>query len=241
MYQHRTKDDYSSVLLCKTLPAIPNELWGVLLFVISNADIMAGYAEGTPGDVHPAVAGQELVGVGICYQEIDQALELSRVLRANVGSLAKEVLRPADTANQGVDARVAEAGVDEDGTADGLAGGLQQVPTAVHKAGHLLDRRNVSRVLAEVAELCQRKVWGQTDVVHHTAAPMHAVVVNAVRAAVAAATIILRRTSQMLFFFIIVVFFKMLINRVNCVCFIVLDYLLNTLQRYEKFLNYPNF
>ena len=128
------------------------------------------------------------------------------------------MLRVADTANQGVDARVAEAGVDEDGTADGLAGGLQQVPTAVHKAGHLLDRRNVSRVLAEVAELCQRKVWGQTDVVHHTAAPMHAVVVNAVRAAVAAATIILRRTSQMLFFFIIVVFFKMLINRVNCVC-----------------------
>ena len=35
--------------------------------------------------------------------------------------------------------------------------------------------------------------------------------------------------------------FKVLINRVNCVCFMVLDYLLNTLQRYEKFLNYPNF
>ena len=168
-------------------------------------------------------------------------MELLRVLGANVSSLAKEVLRAFDTTNECVDARVAEAGVDEDGTADGLAGGLQQVPTAVHKAGHLLDRRNVSRVLAEVAELCQRKVWGQTDVVHHTAAPMHAVVVNAVRAAVAAATIILRRTSQMLFFFIIVVFFKMLINRVNCVCFMVLDYLLNTLQRYEKFLNYPNF
>ena len=151
------------------------------------------------------------------------------------------MLRPADTANQGIDARIAETGVDDDGTADGLAGGLQQVPTAVHKAGHLLDRRNVSRVLAEVAELCQRKVWGQTDVVHHTAAPMHAVVVNAVRAAVAAATIILRRTSQMLFFFIIVVFFKMLINRVNCVCIMVLDYLSTTLQSYEKILRYASF
>ena len=168
-------------------------------------------------------------------------MELLRVLGANVSSLAKEVLRAFDTTNECVDARIAKAGVDDDGASDGLAGRFQQVLTAVHKAGHLLDRRNVSRVLAEVAELCQRKVWGQTDVVHHTAAPMHAVVVNAVRAAVAAATIILRRTSQMLFFFIIVVFFKMLINRVNCVCFMVLDYLLNTLQRYEKFLNYPNF
>jgi len=158
--------------------------------------------------VEPAVAGQELVGVGIRFQEIDQALELVRVLGTDVSGLAEQVLRVTDTANQGIDARIAETGVDEDGTADGLAGGLQQVPTAVHKAGHLLDRRNVSRVLAEVAELCQRKVWGQTDVVHHTAAPMHAVVVNAVRAAVAAATIILRRTSQMLFFFIIVVFLR---------------------------------
>lgn len=202
---------------------------------------MSRRSEGNPGDVHPAGAGQELVGVFTITEEFDQTLELSRVLGTDVGGLTLKVLRVADTTNEGVDARVAEAGVDEDGTADGLAGGLQQVPTAVHKAGHLLDRRNVSRVLAEVAELCQRKVWGQTDVVHHTAAPMHAVVVNAVRAAVAAATIILRRTSQMLFFFIIVVFFKMLINRVNFVCFMVLDYLLNTLQRYEKFLNYPNF
>ena len=140
-------------------------------------------------------------------EEVDQLLEPLRVLGANVGSLAQEVLRASDTTHEGIDARIAETGVDDDGTADGLAGGLQQVPTAVHKAGHLLDRRNVSRVLAEVAELCQRKVWGQTDVVHHTAAPMHAVVVNAVRAAVAAATIILKRTSQIVFLFIIVVCF----------------------------------
>ena len=87
MYQHRTKDDYSSVLLCKTLPAIPNELWGVLLFVISNADIMAGYAEGTPGDVHPSRASQELVGVFTITEEFDQTLELSRVLGTDVGGL----------------------------------------------------------------------------------------------------------------------------------------------------------
>ena len=191
--------------------------------------------------MEPARAGQELVGLGMSLEERDEALELLRVAGTDIGSAALKVLGVADTTDTAVDVGIAEAGVDDDGAADGLAGGLQQVPTAVHKAGHLLDRRNVSRVLAEVAELCQRKVWGQTDVVHHTAAPMHAVVVNAVRAAVAAATIILRRTSQMLFFFIIVVFFKMLINRVNCVCFMVLDYLLNTLQRYEKFLNYPNF
>lgn len=192
----------------RKFPAISLDFAGNFSFVIPNPNVVPGTGERSPGDVEPAVAGQELVGVGIRFQEIDQALELVRVLGTDVSGLAEQVLRVTDTANQGIDARIAETGVDEDGTADGLAGGLQQVPTAVHKAGHLLDRRNVSRVLAEVAELCQRKVWGQTDVVHHTAAPMHAVVVNAVRAAVAAATIILRRTSQMLFFFIIVVFLR---------------------------------
>lgn len=32
----------------------------------------------------------------------------------------------------------------------------------------------------------------------------------------------------------------MLINRVNCVCFMVLDYLSTTLQRYEKLPIYAN-
>jgi len=42
--------------------------------------------------VQPAVAGQELVGVRTGLQEFHQTLELFRVLRADVRSLAKKML-----------------------------------------------------------------------------------------------------------------------------------------------------
>ena len=110
--------------------------------------------------MEPARAGQELVGQGVGLQERDQALELLRVLGTNVGGLANEVLRVLDAANKGVDVGVAEAAVDDDGTADGLAGRLQQQAAAIDHVGHLLRRRNVGRVLAGVAELCQREMLG---------------------------------------------------------------------------------
>ena len=50
-----------------------------MLLVVPDADVVAGNAEGTPGDVEPAGAGQELVGQGVTTQEGDQALELLRV------------------------------------------------------------------------------------------------------------------------------------------------------------------
>lgn len=34
-------------------------------FVISDADVVAGWGEGVPGDVEPATAGEELLGQGI--------------------------------------------------------------------------------------------------------------------------------------------------------------------------------
>ena len=120
---------------------------------------MAGRTEGSPGDVEPAGAGQELVGIFTIAEERDQTVELGGVLGADVGSLANEVLRVPDTAHKGVDAGVAETGVDDDG-ADGLAGRLQQQAAAIDHVGHLLRRRNVGRVLAGVAELCQRKMLG---------------------------------------------------------------------------------
>ena len=110
--------------------------------------------------MEPARAGEELVGQGVGLQERDQALELLRVLGTNVGGLTEEVLGVLDTANKGVDARVAEAAGDDDGTADGLAGRLQQQAAAIDHVGHLLRRRNVGRVLAGVAELCQREMLG---------------------------------------------------------------------------------
>jgi hypothetical protein len=71
--------------------------------------------------VEPAVAGQELVGVLTGAKEVDKALELLGVARADVGSLAKKVLRILDATDEGVDAGRTEAGVDDDG-ADQKAG-----------------------------------------------------------------------------------------------------------------------
>ena len=52
---------------------------------------MAGLGEGTPGDVEPAAAGgQELVGVRMGAQEVDESLELLWVLGANVGSPSQQ-------------------------------------------------------------------------------------------------------------------------------------------------------
>ena len=58
-------------------------------------------------------------------------MELLRVLGADVGGLALHMLGVLDTTNAAVDLGIAEAGVDDDGTADGLASGLQQVTTTI--------------------------------------------------------------------------------------------------------------
>ncbi len=83
---------------------------------------MAGWGDGAPGDVEPPVAGEELVGQIVSLEEGHEALELLRVLGADVCGLAEEVLRVADTTHEGVNARVAEAGVDQDGTDDAASG-----------------------------------------------------------------------------------------------------------------------
>ena len=108
---------------------------------------MAGHGGGVPGDVKPGRAGQELVGVFTTAEERYQALELRRVPWADVGGAALKVLGVLDTAHEGVDTRIAEAGVDDDGTADGLAGGLQQLAATVGHVLHLLLGRDVVRVL----------------------------------------------------------------------------------------------
>ena len=100
----------------KNIPAIPSELRGLLLLVVAEADEVAGLAGGVPGDVEPAGAGEELVGVFTTAEERYQALELRRVPWADVGGLAEHVLGILDTANEGVDTLVAVAGVDEDWT-----------------------------------------------------------------------------------------------------------------------------
>jgi hypothetical protein len=90
-------------------------------------------------------------------EEIDQALELLRVLGADVGGLTEEVLRVTDTTHEGVDARVAETGVDEDGT-DHLSGGFQEHQAAVGHVRHVLHGGFIIGVFARVDEFFQRKV-----------------------------------------------------------------------------------
>ena len=135
----------------RVLPAIPSELWGVLLLVIPNPDIMSGRGEGIPRDVEPAVAGEELIGEFVSLEEIYEALELSRVARADVGSLAEQVLRVADTTHEGIDTRVAEAGVNKDGT-DHLSGRFQEHHAAVGHVRHVLHGGFVIRVFSHVDE-----------------------------------------------------------------------------------------
>ena len=53
---------------------------------------MARRGEGRPGDVEPAVAGEELVGALVRLQELHEAVELRRIAWTDVGSLAGEVL-----------------------------------------------------------------------------------------------------------------------------------------------------
>jgi len=53
---------------------------------------VAGLAGGVPGDVEPAGAGEELVGVFTTAEERDETLELLRVAGADVGGAALKVL-----------------------------------------------------------------------------------------------------------------------------------------------------
>ena len=68
------------------------QLRGLLLFVVPNPDEVAGLAGGVPGDVEPAGAGEELVGVFTTAEERDETLELLRVAGADVGGAALKVL-----------------------------------------------------------------------------------------------------------------------------------------------------
>ena len=107
--------------------------------------------------MEPAGGGQELVGVFTGAEEVHKFRELAGVLGANVGSLAKEVLRALDATDEGVDARVAVAGVDDDGT-DRLSGGFQQHQAAVGHIHHVLHGGGVVWVLLHVDKLAKSEV-----------------------------------------------------------------------------------
>ena len=76
---------------------------------------MAGRGEGVPGDVKPGGAGEELVGEVVVAEEVDKALELSRIFGTDVGGLAEKVLGVTDTADLAINSLVTEARIDDDG------------------------------------------------------------------------------------------------------------------------------
>lgn len=84
---------------------------------------MAGLGEGVPGKVEPTIAGEELIGKGVMAKKVDQAIELSRILGPDVGSLTDQVLRVAYTPYPAIDVLRAETGIDDD-RAHNLAGRL---------------------------------------------------------------------------------------------------------------------
>ena len=86
-----------------------------LCFIVPEADVVAGRGEGVPGDVKPGGAGEELVGEVVVAEEVDKALELSRIFGTDVGGLAEKVLGVTDTADLAINSLVTEARIDDDG------------------------------------------------------------------------------------------------------------------------------
>lgn len=138
--------------------------YALLLFVIPYLDVVPRCAEGVPRDVEPAGGGEQLVGVVAGAEIVDKALKLAGVLGANVGSLTKQMLRVLDATDEGIDARVAVAGVDEDG-ADQLASGLQEQQAAIGHVRHVLHGGLVVGVLAQIEELAKFEVGREPSVI----------------------------------------------------------------------------
>ena len=74
------------------------------------------------------------------------------------------MLRVLDAANESVDAAIAEAAVDEDGT-NYLSGRFQQHVAAIGHVRHILHSRFVVGVFVDVEELRQLKMKREPDVI----------------------------------------------------------------------------
>ena len=127
------------------------------LFVVAEADVVAGWGEGIPGEVEPDAGGEELVGEVVVAEEVDEALELSRIFGADVGSLADEVLRVLYAADLKIDGLITEARIDDDWPDDGSCR-LQQHQAAIGQIRHNLHRGNVLWVLLQIQKLAQKKM-----------------------------------------------------------------------------------
>ena len=93
-----------------------------LCFIVPNADIVAGWGEGTPGDVEPGGGGKELVGVLPFHEEIHERGELLGIFRADIGCLADKMLGVSHSANPMIDSLITEARINNNWPGDGSCG-----------------------------------------------------------------------------------------------------------------------
>ena len=114
--------------------------------------------------MEPAIADQQLVGIVAGAEEVHQALELARVLGADVGSLAEQVLRVADATHLAVVGLVPITRVDDDGS-HLAACGLQQILATVLQVKQHLRRWQVVGVLPQVEKFRQMKVRSELNVI----------------------------------------------------------------------------
>ena len=106
---------------------------------------MARLGERIPGEVEPGGAGKELVGEGVMTEEVDEAQELGRIFRTDVGSLAEKMLGVRYAPYPAIDGFISEARIDDDG-AHNMAGWFQKLMTAASQIRHDLHRGNVLRI-----------------------------------------------------------------------------------------------
>ena len=104
--------------------------------------------------MEPAGAGKKLVGVLPFLEEIYERVELRRVFRSDICSLADEMLGARDTANLAINRLATETGIDDDG-ARYYSCGLQQLMAAVGQIHYGLNRREVAWVFPEIKEFAK--------------------------------------------------------------------------------------
>ena len=125
---------------------------------------MSWLGKGSPRDVEPTLAREQLVGIFPVLQEVHECGELRRIFRADIDSLADEVLGVLDAPNLSVHSLTTEARVDDDGAHDESCR-FQQHVAAIGHVHHMLHRGDILRVLAQLAELSKCKVRRQSDVI----------------------------------------------------------------------------
>ena len=125
---------------------------------------MSWLGEGSPGDVEPPLAREQLVGIFPVLQEVHECGELRRIFRADIGSLTDEVLGVLDAPNLSVHGLTTEARVDDD-RSHHEASRFQQHVAAIGHVHHMLRRGDILRVLAQFAELAKRELRRESNVI----------------------------------------------------------------------------